>query len=495
MNFHLVDIEELFKLSGDALVIGIYEQRRFGPLGKKIDTFMNEALSNFLKNIGFKGEVGKIVSMPGYGQVKFKNIIVAGLGKKEKIKADIIRMAAAYSFNKAKDLNAKNLTFENLGSKILGEEAIKGVVDGAILANYEFKKYKNKKKEKKAKIEDIYLIGGKKLQKVVSPTKIAAEATNHVRDLVNEPGNILKPVDLARLAKKLANQMGLGCTIFDKNRLKVEKMQGLLAVGQGSHHPPCFIHLAHLPKEAQKRVVLLGKGITFDTGGLNIKPYVHMKTMKSDKAGACVVFGVLEAVARLNLPIEVHGLIPAAENMPGGNAFRPDDIIVFKNGKSVEIHSTDAEGRLVLADALIYGSNLKPDIMIDVATLTGACVVALGYYSSGIFSEDQGLISIFQKIGQQTGEKFWPLPLDEDLKEEIKGSFSDIKNIGSSRYGDAITAALFLKEFVSEEVKKWVHLDIAGPAFLEKPWKYYIEGATGVPVRTIISWLQKEVEK
>ncbi|CAD7773208.1 MAG: Cytosol aminopeptidase [Candidatus Methanoperedenaceae archaeon GB37] len=215
-----------------------------------------------------------------------------------------------------------------------------------------------------------------------------------------------------------------------------------------------------------------------------------MKTMKCDKSGACAVLGIIKAVAELKLNLEIHGLIPTAENMPGGNAFRPDDIIVFKNGKSVEIGNTDAEGRLILADALIYGSNLKPEVMVDMATLTGACMVALGRYTTGIFCSNERLVSLFQNIGEEMGDKFWPLPLDEELKEEIKGTFSDIKNIGS-RYGGAITAALFLKEFVGEEVKNWVHLDIAGPAFLEKEWKYYAEGATGVPVRTIIHWLIK----
>jgi leucyl aminopeptidase len=234
-------------------------------------------------------------------------------------------------------------------------------------------------------------------------------------------------------------------------------------------------------------VVLVGKGVTFDSGGLNIKPEQFMKAMKADKAGACAVLGIMKAVGELKPDVEVHALIPAVENMPDGKAYRPDDIIVYKNGKSVEVHSTDAEGRLILADALIYGSELEPDMMVDMATLTGACVVALGHYTSGLFTRDDKLAGQLLKLSSETGEKMWRMPLDEDLKEDIKGVYADKQNVGKTRYGGAITAALFLENFVDEKkVKSWAHVDIAGPAFLEKEWKYYSPGATGQPVRTIV---------
>jgi len=488
MEFKLVG-KEVIHLKGDVLVVGVYKNQVLSPIAKVVNKAMSSLLKDFLVDIHFEAETGETVFMPGHKQVKFKNIVVVGLGEKEKLQSDTIRKAASAGLKKVKELKNKDVYFELLGEEIFGEKSAQFLIEGIILGNYQFKKYK-KPEKKEIEIEEVKILGEKEHTEFIHLGKILAEATNFTREIVNEPGNMIKPADLANIAQKLAKQYKLGCEIYDQSRLQKEGMNGIVAVGQGSEHPPYFIHLIYKGEKPKKKLVLIGKGITFDSGGLDLKPEKFMKTMKCDKSGACAVLGIMKAVAELKLNLEIHGLIPTAENMPSGSAFRPDDIIVFKNGKSVEIGNTDAEGRLILADALIYGSNLKPEVIIDMATLTGACMVALGHYTTGIFCENQELTALFQDIGQETGEKFWPLPLDEELKEEIKGNFSDIKNIGS-RYGGAITAALFLKEFVSEDVKNWVHLDIAGPAFLEKTWKYYAEGATGVPVRTIISWLQK----
>jgi len=488
MEFSLVG-KDVLRLKGDVLVVGVYKKQHLTPIAEVVNKAMSSLLKDFLKDIHFEAEAGEAVFMPGHKEVKFKNIVVVGLGEKEKLNPDTIRKAANVGLKKAKELKNKDVYFEVLGEEILGEKSAQFLTEGIILGDYRFKKYKKPNKEE-IEIEQVQVLAEKEYKEYIQIGKILAEATNFTREIVNEPGNVVKPMDLANISQKLAQEHGLVCEIYDKNRLEKEGMNGILAVGQGSEHPPCFIHLVYKGERPQKKVVLIGKGITFDSGGLDLKPEKFMKTMKCDKSGACAVLGIIKAVAELKLNLEIHGLIPTAENMPGGNAFRPDDIIVFKNGKSVEIGNTDAEGRLILADALIYGSNLKPEVMVDMATLTGACMVALGRYTTGIFCSNERLVSLFQNIGQEMGDKFWPLPLDEELKEEIKGTFSDIKNIGS-RYGGAITAALFLKEFVGEEVKNWVHLDIAGPAFLEKEWKYYAEGATGVPVRTIIHWLIK----
>ena len=488
MEFSLVG-KDVLRLKGDVLVVGVYKKQHLTPIAEVVNKAMSSLLKDFLKDIHFEAEAGEAVFMPGHKEVKFKNIVVVGLGEKEKIQSDTIRKAASAGLKKAKKLKNKDVYFELLGEEILGKKSAQFLIEGMILGNYQFKKYKKPEKEE-IEIEGVKVLGQKEHTKFIHLGKILAEATNFTREIVNEPGNVVKPMDLANISQKLAQEHGLVCEIYDKNRLEKEGMNGILAVGQGSEHPPCFIHLIYKGKKPKKKLVLIGKGITFDSGGLDLKPEKFMKTMKCDKSGACAVLGIMKAVAELKLNLEIHGLIPTAENMPGGSAFRPDDIIVFKNGKSVEIGNTDAEGRLILADALIYGSNLKPQVIVDIATLTGACMVALGHYTTGIFCNNRKLTTLLQNISQETGEKFWPLPLDEELKEEIKGTFSDIKNIGS-RYGGAITAALFLKEFVGEDVKNWVHLDIAGPAFLERTWKYYAEGATGVPVRTIISWLQK----
>lgn len=489
MQFHLVGTDVL-NLTGGVLVIGTYKDHVFSPVGQRIDASMKHLLHDFLKDIHFEAEAGKAVFMPGHGQVKFKQIIIVGLGEKKKLEADTVRIAAAAGLKKAKELKNNDIYFECLGAESLGPQVGQYLVEGALLGNYQFDRYKRSEKDK-IEVKEIKILGDEGdevLKKGIDLGNIIATSCNFARDIANEPGNVIKPKDLAEIAQKLAKEMGLKCTVYDEEGLKKEKMAGILAVGQGSAHPPRFIHLAYQPEHASQRMVVIGKGITFDSGGLDIKPEQFMKTMKCDKSGACAVLGIMKGVAALKLNVEVHALIPTAENMPGGHAFRPDDIVVFKNGKSVEIHSTDAEGRLILADALIYGSELKPDVMIDMATLTGACMVALGRLTTGIFSPDKMLAARIKEIGQITGEKFWELPLDDDLKEDLKGTFTDIKNVGS-RYGGAITAALFLKEFVSEEVKSWIHLDIAGPAFLEKPWKYYTEGATGTPVRSVLTWL------
>ncbi len=487
MQFKLVG-KNISGLTGGCLAVGVYEGQVLTPLGKEVDQAMTGLLSDFLKDIGFEAKCGNSVFMPGHKDIKFKNIVVVGLGKKEELRPDVVRQASAAALKKAKEIKNADLFLEMLGKEVLGDKVAKYLVEGILLGNYHFDKYK-RKKETEIEVSEIKILEDDSVQDTVLEGQLLAEGANFVRDLVNEPGNVIRPEDLAQRARDLAREYGLECTVFNEEELKKRGMNGILAVGQGSAHPPRFIHLVYRPQPALKKIVFVGKGITFDSGGLDIKPEQFMKTMKCDKAGACAVLGLMKLVAQLKLPLEVHGLIPTAENMPGGNAFHPDDIIVYNNGKSVEIDNTDAEGRLILADALIYGSNLKPDYMIDMATLTGACMVALGRLTTGVFTENQALATEIKETGEETGEKFWPLPLDEDLKEDIKGKFGDIKNVGS-RYGGAITAGLFLKEFVGDKVKNWVHLDIAGPAFLEKPWKYYAEGATGVPVRTLLEWLK-----
>ncbi|HEB73666.1 MAG TPA: leucyl aminopeptidase, partial [Candidatus Desulfofervidus auxilii] len=391
MEFSLVG-KDVLRLKGDVLVVGVYKKQHLTPIAEVVNKAMSSLLKDFLKDIHFEAEAGEAVFMPGHKEVKFKNIVVVGLGEKEKLNPDTIRKAANVGLKKAKELKNKDVYFEVLGEEILGEKSAQFLTEGIILGDYRFKKYKKPNKEE-IEIEQVQVLAEKEYKEYIQIGKILAEATNFTREIVNEPGNVVKPMDLANISQKLAQEHGLVCEIYDKNRLEKEGMNGIVAVGQGSEHPPCFIHLVYKGERPQKKVVLIGKGITFDSGGLDLKPEKFMKTMKCDKSGACAVLGIIKAVAELKLNLEIHGLIPTAENMPGGNAFRPDDIIVFKNGKSVEIGNTDAEGRLILADALIYGSNLKPEVMVDMATLTGACMVALGRYTTGIFCSNERLVS------------------------------------------------------------------------------------------------------
>ncbi|ADY73441.1 cytosol aminopeptidase [Desulfurobacterium thermolithotrophum DSM 11699] len=465
---------------GDALVIGVYEG---------LKNLTKEEVAQ-LKSLSFSGKLGEVVTVPG--TENFKTLIYVGLGKKTELKTDVVRLAAAKGIKSAKRIKAKKVVFELFGVDKLKEKAAKALAEGIVLGNYSFNKYKSKEEEK-FELEKVTVAGEKEYKKDFESGYVLAEAANFTRDIVNEPGNVVTPEKLAEIAKELSEKYGFKCKVFKEKELEKNKMFGILTVGKGSKNPPRFIHITYKPKNPKKKIAIVGKGVTFDSGGLNIKPEQFMKTMKSDKAGACAVLGIMKAVGELKPDVEIHALIPTVENMPGGKAYRPDDIIVYKNGKSVEIHSTDAEGRLILADALIYGSELEPDVMIDMATLTGACVVALGYYTSGLFTNDDKLANTFLKLSAETGEKMWRMPLDEDLKEDIKGAYSDLQNVGKTRYGGAITAALFLQNFVDfEKVKSWAHIDIAGPAFLDKEWKYYSPGATGQPVRTVVEYIVLE---
>ncbi len=309
------------------------------------------------------------------------------------------------------------------------------------------------------------------------------------RDLVNEPAAVKTPTFIADVAKKLGKEAGISVEVWEPKRIAAENLAGLIAVARGSNEEPRFLRLRYEAKgatSATKRIALVGKGITFDSGGLSLKPAKSMETMKCDMAGAAAVLGTMIALGRLKLAVNVDAFIPISENLPGGKAQKPGDVIRFRNGKTVEVLNTDAEGRLVLADALTLAADLKPDAIIDLATLTGACMVALGTQVAGLFANDQKLADRLLAISAETGEPLWQLPLVAEYKDDIKSAVADLKNIGGGHAG-SITAALFLQEFVGST--PWVHLDIAGPAFLEKGLPYCPKGGTGFGVRTLLRYL------
>ncbi|RUM44405.1 MAG: leucyl aminopeptidase [Hydrogenimonas sp.] len=381
---------------------------------------------------------------------------------------------------------------------------IKAMVEGLILGDYEFDTYKSEKS--KHPIQTVTLacedfngqtVDCERAKEAVTKATITAEATNFTREIINTPPDDMTPKALAQKAEELAKANGLECTILDENGLEAENMGAFLAVSRASAHPPRLIHLAYKPENAKYKIALVGKGLTYDSGGLSLKPSDYMVTMKADKSGACAVLGIMKAVSELGLPIEVHGIIGATENMIGGNAYKPDDILKAKNGKTIEIRNTDAEGRLVLADCLCYAQEkVAPDYLLDFATLTGACVVALGEYTTGIMGHNSELKHSFAKAANKAGELTGSLPFNRYLKTLIKSNVADVCNISSSRYGGAITAALFLDHFIDEEYKdKWLHLDIAGPAFVEKQWGYNPVGASGAGVRMTVKWFEQILKK
>jgi leucyl aminopeptidase len=359
------------------------------------------------------------------------------------------------------------------------------ITEGLMLGAYNFDKYKSKKEEKRES-EVILLVPAARLQHGANGAvkgQLTAQASIFARDLVNESPTVTTPAYLAQVARNLAKKDGIKAQIIDEKEARKMGMNSYLSVARGSSEPPKFIHLTY-SGGGRKKIAVIGKSITFDTGGLSLKDAKNMETMKIDMSGGAAVLGLFSILPLLKPKCTVCGVLPATENMPGSKAIKPGDVVTAMNGKSIEILNTDAEGRMTLADAFVYAQRLKPDYIIDLATLTGACVVALGENIAGLWGNNTDLTSKVKTAAKIAGEKIWELPLEEEYRDQMKGSISDLRNIGKSRYGGSITGALFLQEFINNT--PWVHLDIAGPAWEEKGSELIPQGGTGFGVRTLI---------
>ncbi len=409
------------------------------------------------------------------------NILHTGLGKKEEFSDESARIAAA---NAAKYLRTHNYKEFSI---IPFQDKIVPVTEGIMLGLYQFLDYKTQNLEDIKKVEKVFVVGKEVQKNSFEKTKKMCEIVNTTRNIQNMPANAATPEFMENFAKELAKKYKLKISVWDKKELEKKGFNGVLCVGQGSTKEPRLVVLEYNPK-GKKKICLVGKGVTFDSGGLNIKPGDSMLGMKFDMSGAAAVFGSMQAIAELKLDVHAFGITPFVENMPDGNSYRPGDVIKMASGKTAEIINTDAEGRMILADALYYATTLKPDFIVDFATLTGACMVALGYYYAGIMGNDEDLIKKIIEAGQSTGEKVWQLPLTDEYREDIKSDIADVKHLGE-RWGGAITAAMFLKEFVGDT--KWAHLDIAGTANVDKEKPYKPVGGTGFGVRLIAELLEK----
>ena len=419
-----------------------------------------------------------------------RRILLIGLGKASK-SAEPVRRAAAAAARRAVALKAPSLAMVVPPGWEAQNEFIVGLVEGAILGSYRFDRFFSKKKEADVRLEEIVLAGvgpaaAPKIGRWVREAEIVALATSFARDLANSPGNELYPESLAAAAEESGKRSGFKVKVLDEIQIAQLGMGGVMGVSQGSSRLPRFLVLEHGPKRSHP-VVLVGKGVTYDSGGISIKPSAGMAEMKMDMAGAAAVLGTFQAVAQLKVPVHLVGLVPAVENMPGGSSIRPGDILRHHNGMTSEVDNTDAEGRLILADALSYASQFQPATVIDLATLTGACVVALGHHATGMMGTDEDTMERLRKAGEKTYERVWPLPLFEEYEKQIKSDVADVKNTGG-RWAGAITAALFLKKFVGD--MPWVHLDIAGTAMLEEPGPYTAKGGSGVGVRLLTEFLR-----
>lgn len=414
------------------------------------------------------------------------------------LKSANMRTAAASAMKALMGTKYKTLkvsTYTNKGCTY----TLRGMVEGFILGAYTFESYKSKKNTSKIKSITISLdeynnteIDIEKAAEQIQKAQIIADATNFTRDIVNTTPDDCYPEVMANIAEGLAEETGLSCNVLKQKQLKKEKMGSLLAVARASRHRPRVIHLSHKPKNAKKAITLVGKGLTYDSGGLSLKPADFMVTMKSDKSGGSAVIGIMKAIAELDLPIEVHGFIGAVENMIGGDAYKPDDVLKAKNGKTIEVRNTDAEGRLVLADVLAYAQQeVKADYIFDFATLTGACVVGVGHYTSGVMGNNEEVKSLVVQEAKNAGELATALDFNPYLKKTLKSEIADICNISNTRYGGAITAGQFLSEFIDKDhTDKWAHIDIAGPAFVEHAWGENPHGASGAGVRMMVKLLE-----
>lgn len=426
----------------------------------------------------FTGRAETTFEVHTLGRIPARRLVLVGLGKGSD---DEVRGAAGRVGLTARKAGAARVGLD-LGAAGNAPESVAAAVEGFACGNYRFDGYKDTAKRKRAC--DLLVIEGE--SDVAERALVVAEAQAWVRDLVNEPADVLHPESLAERAAALAGPH-LSVDVWDEVRLAAEGMAGTLAVGRASAHPPRLIHLHYAPESPRRRVALVGKGLTFDAGGLCLKTAEGMDTMRCDMAGAATVLGALKAASTLNLPVEIHGIVGAAENMPGAEAYKPGDILRMRNGRTVEVHNTDAEGRLVLADCLCLASTLGVESCLDLATLTGACVVALGFRYTGLFTEDDDLAAEIESAAAVAGDGLWRLPLAEHFRKLLDAEWADLSHTGP-RWGGASSAAAFLSAFV--DGMRWAHLDIAGPAFLEKADRYYVKGATGAPMRTLLRWIE-----
>ncbi len=477
----------------DVLIVVAAQQERGLALSATayvIDDLLNGLISERGTDGEFTGRAGELLTLHPMKQMMAKRVLVVGLGKQEKVTPQSIRRASAIATRHAQSTGAHQIALAlNWKSSSFDEAAVvQAQVEGAELGCYTFKKYQHEEQQGNGKQSTTLLLVSESpdsgmLQQAVARGQAMADATNFARDLVNEPPNVLTPSELANRAVAMAKQFGLAYEVFDQAKIEELRMGGLLGVSQGSAQPPQFVVLRYRGGNPNdKGMALVGKGITFDTGGISIKPAAGMDEMKGDMGGAAAVIGAMQAIAALKPDINVTGLVPTCENMPSGTAFRPGDILRIMNGKTIEIVNTDAEGRLILADALSYATQEGLSPIIDLATLTGAMVVALGSTMTGFFCNDEQLSENIIAAGRAAGEKYWPMPLDEEYGERIKSDIADIKQTGGREAG-AVSAAKILEHFVGNA--QWAHLDIAGTSYVDSKKSYQEKGATGVGVRML----------
>ena len=477
------------------LVIGVYENENDFSYLNGINLALRSTIKEMISNKEFNAKLGTTLVLPTIDKSPMKKIALIGLGNKENFSNEIARIVSAKAAIKAKEMGISE--FSILPFSDLDEDLIEAICEGVGLSLYSFNRYKTNDNKNELRVNQVTILINAdmpNIQSVADRTNLTVEAVNFARDLSNLPPNDCSPSQLATIAVSIATEYGLKHRIIERYEMESLGLNGIVSVGKGSHYPPKLIILEYYGSTDDRQPYLLvGKGVTFDTGGISLKDSDKMDEMKFDKSGGCNVVAIMKAVASLKLAVNVIGLIPSVENMPSSTSYRPGDIIKMYNGKTVEVLNTDAEGRLILADALAFGiSSFNPKAVIDIATLTGACIIALGTNVAGIIGTNKKFIEELSDVSERTGEKLWELPLYEEFYEQIKSSVADIKNVGG-RPGGAITAAAFLSNFTNG--LPWIHMDIAGTAWTQEGTyerSYNPKGATGFGIRTLVRLLIKD---
>jgi len=490
---------DIAQIEADAIVVSLFEGvEQPGGATAAVDKALDGVISSLISRREIKGKFGEVSIVHTFGKLPGRMVAVAGLGKSQDLNADRIRGIAGEFCRALRKLNCRKIATILHGAGAGGIEPVasaEAIAEGALLGLYSFTKYKKPEYED---VKEMLIVVKEEerapsLERAVEKARVVAEAASLARTMIDEPANYMTPTRMAEAAREIAGKYDLGLKVLEVEDMEAMGMGALLGVARGSNEPPKLMTLSYRGDgRSQEALGFLGKGITFDSGGISIKPSEGMSEMKGDMAGAAAVVTALGAIAQLKPQINVTAIIPATENLPSGTALKPGDILKAMNGKTIEVISTDAEGRLILADALCYAQKLGLSPLIDLATLTGACRIALGTLYGGLFSNNRDLAEKVLKAGERAGERMWQMPMPAEYKELIKSEIADIKNSGN-RLGGAITAALFLAEFAGDT--PWVHVDIAGPASSTKESGYLVKGATGFGVRTLVEFALSEAER
>ncbi len=484
----------------DLLVLNLFENvKKTGGAIAAVDKALGGLLAKEIRETNFTGKERASLIFQTHGKIPAKRVMVVGLGRAEEFNLERVRRVAAEVARQSRELRQKRVVSVLHGAGVGGltaREAARAFAEGALLADYRYDKYHYEKQKRRKGFEgEITLVEtdaakARAAGEGVREGELGSRGATLARDLVNEPASVATPKHLVEHAIRIAkSSKRVSVKILDRDDVKKLGMGAFLAVAAGATEEPYFIHLVYKPTDAKKKVAIVGKGVTFDSGGLQTKPGDSMASMKCDMSGAAAVLGLFSVIAELAPKAEVHGFIAATENMPGRSAYKPGDIVRALNGKTIEIGHTDAEGRVTMADALAYAASKKPDLIIDLATLTGACVAALGEEIAGLMATSSKLADKIKTAAEESGERLWELPLASEYAGLVKSDVADLKNVSSTRYGGTITAGLFLKNFVDNI--PWAHLDIAGPAYAERDSIPYVpKGGSGFGVRTLIQFLK-----